>query len=250
MRLLQHNKPELKIPEFVVDEPLTKRPEVADDPLLKHLNKSFCWGLVSKAGGGKTSFLISLLNQRGKYLNKVFNKIYVFMPNSSRASMKKNIFEHLPEDQLYEGVNFENLSEVYEKLLENTENKKKSLLIFDDVQSYLKAREVEVNLLHIIANRRHLRTSVAVILQQYVKCPLDIRKSFTALSVWNVNKEEWDYIYQENIGITKKDFKDVIIEFNKTKRDEPKSFIFIADQTNIFINWNEALFEDENNETL
>lgn len=248
MRLIKHNKPELKIPEFKVDEPLTKRPEVVDDPLLRHLNRSFCLGLIGKAGSGKTSFLVSLLNQRGKYFNKVFHKIYLFMPNSSRASMKNNIFEHLPDEQLYEGVNFENLSEVYENLLENTENKKKSLIILDDVQSYLKNKEVEVNLLHIIANRRHLRCSVCIILQQYVKCPLDIRKSFTQLSVFNVNKEEWKYIYDENVSVPKNDWEEVMKEYKKVKKEEPNSFIFISDYDNIFINWNEFIFEDEEKE--
>lgn len=246
MRLLQHIKPSLKIPEFVVDEPLTQRKEITDDPLLRNLNKSFCFGLVGLAGSGKTSFLVSLLNQKGKFFNKVFHKIYVFMPKSSQASMKNNIFNHLPEDQIYEGVNFENLSEVYEKLLENSENKKKSLLIFDDVQSYLKTKEVEVNLLHIIANRRHLRTSVVIILQQYVKCPLDIRKSFTQLCVFRVNKNEWQYIYDENVEISKQDWADVMKEYNSISKTEPNSFVFISKGGPIFINWNEVLFDEEN----
>ena len=51
MRLLIHNKPKLKMPEFKVDEPLSKH---LDDPLLSNMNKSFCCGLVGKAGSGKT----------------------------------------------------------------------------------------------------------------------------------------------------------------------------------------------------
>ena len=93
--------------------------------------------------------------QTPKFFKKVFNKIYVFIPYSSRNSVKNNIFNVLPEDQLFEGVSYEILSEVYDRLLESTENNHKSLLVFDDVQSYLKNKEVEVNLLHIIANRRH-----------------------------------------------------------------------------------------------
>jgi hypothetical protein len=75
------------------------------------------------------------------------------MPNSSRNSMKNNIFNVLPDEQVFEGVSYEILSDVYERLLESTENNHKSLLVFDDVQSYLKTKEIEVNLLHIIANR-------------------------------------------------------------------------------------------------
>jgi ABC-type dipeptide/oligopeptide/nickel transport system ATPase component len=138
MRLLIHNKPKLKMPEFKVDEPLSKH--LDDDPLLTNMNKSFCCGLIGKAGSGKTSLMVSFI-QTPKKFKKVFNKIYVFMPNSSRNSMKNNAFNVLPEDQLFEGVSYEILSEVYERLLESTENNHKSLLVFDDVQSYLRQKK-------------------------------------------------------------------------------------------------------------
>ena len=53
MKLLNHEKPKLKMPEFKVDEILSKHLNV--DPLLKNMNKSFCCGLIGKAGSGKTS---------------------------------------------------------------------------------------------------------------------------------------------------------------------------------------------------
>ena len=55
MRLLIHNKPKLKMPELKVDEPLSKH---LDDPLLSNMNKSFCCGLIGKAGSGKTSLMV------------------------------------------------------------------------------------------------------------------------------------------------------------------------------------------------
>ena len=84
------------------------------------MNKSFCCGLIGKAGSGKTSLMVSFI-QTPKKFKKVFNKIYVFMPNSSRNSMKQNIFNVLPDDQVFEGVSYDILSDVYERLLENTE---------------------------------------------------------------------------------------------------------------------------------
>ena len=44
------------------------------------------------------------------------------MPNSSRNSMKSNIFNVLPEDQVSEGVSYEILSDVYDRLIESTDN--------------------------------------------------------------------------------------------------------------------------------
>ena len=185
MRLLIHNKPKFKMPEFKVDEPLSKH---IDDPLLSNMNKSFCCGLVGKAGSGKTSLMVSFI-QTPKFFKKVFNKIYVFIPNSSRNSMKNNIFNVLPEDQLFENVSYEILSEVYDRLLESTKNNHKSLLVFDDVQSYLKNKEVEVNLLHIIANRRHLRCSIFIVAQNYNKVSKNIRQSFTDMFLCQIAVE-------------------------------------------------------------
>ena len=245
MRLLIHNKPKLKMPEFKVDEPLSKH--LDDDPLLTNMNKSFCCGLVGKAGSGKTSLMISLI-QTPKKFKKVFNKIYVFMPNSSRNSMKNNAFSVLPEDQLFEGVSYEILSEVYERLLESTENNHKSLLVFDDVQSYLKNKEVEVNLLHIIANRRHLRCSFFIVAQNYNKIPKNIRQSFTDIFLFNVGKEEYINIFEENINLSKDDFSKVLTEYRSIKKTESNSFIYIHDKDKFFINWNEIIEDDENNE--
>ena len=245
MRLLIHNKPKLKMPEFKVDEPLSKH--LDDDPLLTNMNKSFCCGLVGKAGSGKTSLMISLI-QTPKKFKKVFNKIYVFMPNSSRNSMKNNAFSVLPDDQLFEGVSYEILSEVYERLLESTENNHKSLLVFDDVQSYLKNKEVEVNLLHIIVNRRRLRCSFFIVAQNYNKIPKNIRQSFTDIFLFNVGKEEYINIFEENINLRKDDFSKVLTEYRSIKKTESNSFIYIHDKDKFFINWNEIIEDDENNE--
>jgi ABC-type dipeptide/oligopeptide/nickel transport system ATPase component len=233
------------MPEFKVDEPLSKH--LDDDPLLTNMNKSFCCGLVGKAGSGKTSLMISLI-QTPKKFKKVFNKIYVFMPNSSRNSMKNNAFNVLPDDQLFEGVSYEILSEVYERLLESTENNHKSLLVFDDVQSYLKNKEVEVNLLHIIANRRHLRCSFFIVAQNYNKIPKNIRQSFTDIFLFNVGKEEYINIFEENINLSKDDFSKVLTEYRSIKKTESNSFIYIHDKDKFFINWNEIIEDDENNE--
>ncbi len=167
MRLIEHEHPKLKLPEFQVDTPLSKH--LANDPLLKNMNRSFCTALISKAGGGKTSFMCGLL-ATPKKLKKVFHRIYVWMPENSRGSMKKCIFDVLPDDQKFNALTYESLAEVYTRLLEDSAEGKRSLLVFDDVQSALKDNEIQTNLLHLVANRRHLRCSMFLILQNYVKC--------------------------------------------------------------------------------
>ena len=76
MRLLIHNKPKLKLPEFKVDEPLSKQ---LDDPLLSNMNKSFCCGLIGKAGSGKTSLMVSFI-QTPKYFKKYSIKFMYSCP--------------------------------------------------------------------------------------------------------------------------------------------------------------------------
>lgn len=241
MKIIKHKQPILNRIKFKCDEPLSKH--LDDDPLLKHMNKSFCCGLISKAGGGKTTMLTSLLTTKHK-LKKVFNHIYLFMPSSSRKSLRDDIFDQLPEEQKFDGVTLDNLNEVYENLLENSENKETSLLIFDDVQSYFSKKEVYQMLLHIISNRRHLRCSLFVVGQNYLKIPKQIRQVFSDLFIWNISKDQFNTIHEELLNINKKEFDLVLKEFRKEKENNKYSFIYIHDFDKIFINYNELIFDD------
>ncbi len=243
MRIIQHNQPELNIPKFKVDEPLCNH--LNEDPLLTNMNKRFIACSIGVPGSGKTSLLISLLMTPNKF-KKVFHKIYVFMPSTSRESMKNNVFDELPKNQVFEGVNFDNLNQVYNELLQNTKNGLLSLLIFDDVQMYLKDKEVELNILHIGANSRHLRTSMFFCVQNYNKIPQNLRKIYTDLFLFDISKIEYDKIFNENIELDKNEWVNVIQKFREIKKEKPKSFIYIHQKHKIFINWNEIIFEDKN----
>ena len=202
MKLKKNEEIKLKLPVFQVDEPLSAH--LNDVPLLSYLNKSFACSFIGRAGSGKTSLMTGLL-QTTKKLKKVFNKIYLFMPSYSRSSMKECIFDCLPQDQIYNELTLETLSDVYNKLQENTDEKLKSLIIFDDVQDAFKG-ECEKLILKIINNRRHLRTSLMVIAQSYKKISLDVRKALTNHFLFNLSKEDYDIIHDERIYIAKQDW--------------------------------------------
>jgi hypothetical protein len=110
----------------------------------------------------------------------------------------------------------------------------------------LKTKEVEVNLLHIIANRRHLRSSIFIVAQNYNKIPKNIRQSFTDMFLFNVGKEEYVNIFEENINMSKDDFSLVLKEYRNIRKNESNSFIYVHDKDKIFINWNEVIDEEEN----
>ena len=207
IKLIKHITPKLDIPEFLCDSKLSKH--LDDDALLKNMNKSFICGLIGKGGSGKTTLMAGLLQTKNKY-KKVFNKIYVFMPESSRKSMRKDVFECLPDEQKFDNVRHDDLTIVYEELIESSKNKHYSLLVFDDVQSYLKDTLVEKLLLHIISNRRHLRTSIFLLCQNWKKIPIQIRIVFTDTFLFNVSKEELKYIYEEIINVSKQDFSEIL----------------------------------------
>ena len=250
IRLIQHQYPNLSLPEMICDTPISKY--LNRDLLLKNMNKSFCCGLIGKSGSGKTSLLTGLIQTKNNKktntftFNDCFDKIYVFMPSTSRASIKNNIFGELPEDQLYEGLNFDILSEVYEKLLQSSKEKERSLLILDDVQSYYKDPEVEKNLLHLINNRRHLKISIFIIAQNYTKIGRQIRMALTDLFVFNVSKEQYADISDELVNIDKKLFEEVLKMYKTYVKTSPKSFLYFnVDIGDFFIDWNEIQINDE-----
>ena len=157
MKLKKHQEIKLKLPSFQVDTPLS--PHLDEIPLLQLLNKSFACSFIGRAGSGKTSLMTGLLQTKHKF-KKVFNKIYLFMPSYSRTSMKKCVFDCLPEDQIYNELNIETLSDVYNKISENTQEDKRSLIIFDDVQDAFKG-ECEKLLLKIILDTQYFPRKVS-----------------------------------------------------------------------------------------
>lgn len=239
-KIIEHIKPNLKMPIMLCDVELSNH--LKEDPILKYFNKTFTCGIFGKKGSGKTSLLISWLQTKYKF-KKVFYQIFVFMPSTSRASIKNSVYDKLPENQLFEGVSFENLEEIYNILKENSSNKKFTLLIFDDVQSFLKNPEIEQNLLHIIQNSRHLRCCVFIIAQNWNKVPANIRNAFNDIILFNISKKEYNKIFEEWLEIDSDEWDEVLNYYRKQKLIDDHSFIFVHEKNKIFVNFNEIEFE-------
>ena len=129
---------------------------------------------------------------------------------------------------------------MYEKLKENTKNNNFSLLIFDDVQSFLKDAEVERNLLHLIANARHLRCCIFIVAQNWNKIPKNIRISMNDIFLFNVSKGEYENIFEEWLEIDQKEFKSVLQLYTKYKDKDSHSFLYIHEKPKCF-NLNEDI---------
>jgi len=166
---------------------------------------------------GKTSLITNLVKSVFK---KCFFKIYIFIPELSRKSIENDIYgRHLPEEQLYDELNEENLQNVYDALEENSSNGDYSLLIIDDFQTELKNPIITRVLQRIITKMRHLRTTVFLLQQNFNKLEKPIRNLVSNLILFNVGKSQLEIIFQESISLNKNKYQLLIDEAFKEKGD-------------------------------
>jgi Poxvirus A32 protein len=239
IKLKENNKPNITKIIFECDEELHKK--LNEYELSKEfLNKSNTTVFVGRQGSGKTSLLINFVKILYK---KVFNYIYVIMPHSSRKSLKNNIFDkYLPQDQIYEELNEETITDIYSRLKENSENGYKSLVIYDDVQKALKNHSVLLSLKNIIANQRHLKVVNLILVQNYFALEKSLRELISNIIMFKLNKTQTEKIFNENVEHAKDKFE-VIRDF---VFDEPYNWMFInISSQKIFKGFDEILYNEE-----
>ena len=159
----------------------------------------FSWVIVGSSGSGKTTLLYSLMKAGTKKgirhgYKKVFDKIYVISPTIGNESIKNDPFKTIPKDQVYRELTLSNLEEILTELEQNRADDKNSVLILDDVGSELKkSKAIEKKLISIIQNRRHLYTSIFILLQKWKDAPTGIRNNmshFTSFRPKNMIERE------------------------------------------------------------
>ena len=239
IRIKINEAPDLKKPDFMCDKHIHTK--LDNFELTSLLNRSNFTLFLGPPGSGKTTMMISLLNTQCLF-KKCFNKIFCVMPSHSRGSLKENIFEQLPPDQLYDSLTAETINEIYDQIEETADEKGFSLLILDDQQAYLKDKAVAKKLTEIVCNRRHLRTSVWCICQTYRSLPKQIRQVLTNLFVWKVRKSEMANIFEEQVELMADNFQTVI---RNVFRD-PHDFLFIDTLSQrTFRNFDEIILDDD-----
>ena len=187
----------------------------------------FALMIVGKPRSGKTNLLLNLTTKAHKNFNRKFDRVYLWSP--SVHTMEDDPFELLPEDQKYDSLTLQNLTEV---LAEIKDSGDKVLFILDDVIADMRGKgkaQLE-NLLHkVFFNRRHLAgrggsVSIIATSQTYNKIDPKIRRTASHLIFFeNKNKKEIDTIFDEVVLIPKKEFMDVM----RYVYDKPFQFIFM-----------------------
>lgn len=245
LRIINCNKPQVKLPKLLCDDEI--HPKLNQFPLTELMNRSFACLIAGKAGTGKTSLLVSFLSSPSLF-KRCFDKIFVFMPPNSRASLKDSIFELLPEDQVFDELNLQTLGSVFERVESHSAHDERSLIVFDDVQNFFKG-ECERLITHMIANRRHNRLSMFFIAQSYKKVPRMCRLGMSDVFCFRLSKSDMDDIKNELIDIDQPIWDSILRAYNKVLKTNPRVFLYINPNSNrIFFDWNEVEYSDESKE--
>ena len=205
---------ELKAPDFLCDKCI--HPQiVAPLPSTAHAML-----ICGAPGSGKTSMMVSLLQNKQAY-KKAFDNVYVIMPPSSARSLKHNIFEK--HDKNYADLTYDTLEQILDQLRKSTKENKNSLVVIDDFGAALKDGEIQRQLKELIWNRRHLRTSIWIMVQSYISVPLQLRKAVSHLVTYKPrNKIEFLKIFEELIQLPKETAEDLM----RYVFDERYTFLF------------------------
>lgn len=207
--------------------------------LTKFLNAHETNLFIGAPGSGKTSLLYAFFKSP-KIFKKTFHNIYMFQPGHSRASMKDDLFSKIPEEQIYDELTNENLEAVM-NTIKNEEKKYNNCIIFDDVTASLKNPDVKKLLKQLVFNRRHLSCSIIFLVQSWLSIEKDIRKLFSNIFCFRVNKNELQNIFDEVVESKSKYINDI----SKMVFDEKYKYLFINVPTQrLFDGFDEILIEE------
>jgi len=232
IRIIENEKPKLAECKMLCDVKLDEK--LDNYELTSFLNNHSTTLFIGRPKSGKTSLLYSFFKSK-RIFNKVFDKIFLFQPSTSRASMADKLFDRIPDDQKYEELTLENLMDAENKLGDGN-----NVMLFDDMTSSLKNPDILKKLKQLVFNRRHIHLSIFFLVQTWYSVHKDIRKMFSNIFVFKVSKDELGAIWDEVIEYP----KEYILPVLKTVYDEPYKFLFVnTDTQRLFSNWDEIILE-------
>ena len=175
---------------------------------------------------GKTNLLMNIIKKSKKKNTyyRQFDKVYMF--SNSLHTIQKDIM--IPKKQLFNGI--DELEEVIENIKIDTDSQ--NLIILDDVISDISNLEYVEKLIY---NRRHLGSSVSIILttQVFNKINLKIRKCASTIIIFSTsNKLELESIWKCSIPILS--YKQFLAICKFCFKKDNHQFLCIDVQNNLF----------------
>jgi len=225
IKIKENTRPNLPHCSMVCDSKLHEKLDKYE--LTSYLNTHTTNLLIGRAKSGKTS-------------------VFIFQPLHSGKSIEKNIFDKLPEDQIYHELNFDNLYEVQSRIEDAALKNETSVIIFDDMASLLKNKETMKLFKNLIYNRRHLRLSLYFLVQSFYAVPKELRRMWSNIFCFRVTKDEMKNLWGELIERDEDYIRPVMrLVFNK-----PFKFLFVnVDSNRLYDGWDEIIFpEDEDDD--
>lgn len=234
----QNRCPAFRKVNFACDRPLHPKLTQYDLPR-DHPNMYNTTLVVGTQGSGKTSWLVNTI--RTLY-RKVFHRVYVFMPRSSISSLQPNIFKDLPEDQIFEELNYRNIQQVYEQVKELAKDGQQTLIVYDDVQKALKDKHVLLALKNLIANQRHLHIVNLILVQNYFALHKSLRELANNVVLFKLGKSQTEKVFNELIECHRDKFETV----RQLVYNERYNWLFInVNSQRLYRNWDEILLDEE-----
>ncbi len=193
----------------------------------------FNWVISGASGSGKTTLMTSVMSARKKSgirqsYRKVFDKIVICSPTLGQGKSAKNDpFHDVPGDQKFKEFNLQVMEEMYAMLEANRDEEEHSVLILDDIGAQLrKSAGAEKKLVSLLQNRRHVFTSVFILVQRFRDLPTGIRANMSHFCSFRPkNMLEEEAICSETMPFHKKNWRQIMdYVFNN---DDKFSFLMI-----------------------
>jgi len=240
MEIKKLKAPKITPPVMLCDKKLS--PKLDDYELTSYLNNHSTNLLLGKPRSGKSSLMWAMLKNK-KILNKVYNHLYLFQPQASRASIKNDIFKRHPKEKKFDELSYENLEEVISRI-KGTPDDETSAIIFDDMASHLKNKDTLRLFKELIYNRRHLHTSIYFLNQTFFSVPKELRRLFSNIFVFRVSKNEMKNLFDE--VVEDEVVKRLMPEINKVVYDKPFNYLFInTDDQKFYKNFDRIDFNED-----
>jgi hypothetical protein len=231
-QIKENAKPKLKTCKMLCDAKLHSKLDNYD--VTSFMNNHSTTLMIGRPKSGKTSLIYSFFRSKHIFKN-TFDKIFLFQPQASRASMADKLFDRIPDNQKYEELTLENLNDVDENLSENN-----NVIIFDDMTAYLRDKAIKKKLKEFVFNRRHKHLSIIFLVQTYMSLEPDIRKLFSNMFIFKCSKREMENIWDEHVELP----NDYVIPIMKVVFDEPYQYLFLnTDSQRLFKGFDEILLE-------
>ena len=178
----------------------------------------FNFVISGASGSGKTTLLTSMMSAKKKNgirqsYRKVFDKIVICSPTLGQGkSAKQDPFHDVPGDRKFKEFNLQVMDEIYEMVEANRDNDEHSILILDDIGAQLrKSAGAEKKLVSLLQNRRHVFTSVFILVQRFRDLPTGIRANMSHFVTFRPkNMLEEEAICSETMPFHKKNWRQIM----------------------------------------